>query len=913
MSQPAPDGVAPSWAKDSAARADADPSAVGAATGLLGPPPRWELEETATREDVAQRLFGRSHPRTIGRFELGARLGAGGMGEVWAAFDPKLERPVALKTLRASAFSRASARRGLIDEARALARLRHDNVLAVHDVLEIDDLVVIVMERVDGEVLRTWAHRDDVGRERVLAALESAARGLIAAHEAGVAHFDFKPDNVLVDRHGRVRVADFGLAHRLDRPQTFVGGTPGFAAPEQWRRSGGSDARADQFAFASTVCAVLGMGPALGLDDPSGLDDSIFRARIRVAVERTGLSRNRRRALTRALARSPEQRWLSMAALADALFVRPRVRARRAAIVGGATLAIALGMLGSTAFDDPPICAGVTAQQWLARAWDPDQREAFLSTAASNPDLEPAARVAAERLDERRRELELEWPQVCETGLLDADESIAIRRCVERRRGELVTVARMFGDPSPGMLERAPRIVAELGTVADCLLAAESEPRRDFSPEQLDRIGQLHARLAEAGVHRHAGERVDQRNALTLALEIATALGDPSSMAEVEIHLGHMQVEDGETEVGLARVERGYFAAVASGDELLAADTANRLVFLAGAQGRDAERGHRWADHAHALFDKLDADPIRRARLSAYRGALAETEGDLAASLAHYRRSLDLLVDVDAPELRIVVLNGIAVGLGGTGDSAGALATFGELEPILRAEYGDRHPHYAVLINNIGAAKQAIGEFEAAIEHHEHARVIADAQGLDRLKVHVLVNLCFAHNSAGHDERGLSDCRAGLELCLAVFTGDKAMCSSAYMALGNTLATISDGPGALAAYREVFDGYAESYAPDDPLMAWAWSSMGAGHLAVGAWSDARDAYRRAIELATAAGFPAAEVAEIRFGLAKALDALGEPEAARELAHEAATAYLQAGHDRAEAEIRDWLASRPEAG
>ncbi len=135
MSQPAPDGVAPSWAKDSAARADADPSAVGAATGLLGPPPRWELEETATREDVAQRLFGRSHPRTIGRFELGARLGAGGMGEVWAAFDPKLERPVALKTLRASAFARASARRGLIDEARALARLRHDNVLAVHDVL----------------------------------------------------------------------------------------------------------------------------------------------------------------------------------------------------------------------------------------------------------------------------------------------------------------------------------------------------------------------------------------------------------------------------------------------------------------------------------------------------------------------------------------------------------------------------------------------------------------------------------------------------------------------------------------------------------------------------------------------------------------------------------------------------------
>lgn len=885
---------------------------------LLGPTPTWGLEEDASREAVARRLFGREQTRKIGRFELGERLGLGGMGEVWAAFDPKLERSVALKTVRASMFTAATERQRLIDEARALARLRHENVLCVHDVLDVDDLVVIVMERVEGEVLRVWARREEVDRQRLMVALEAAGRGLIAAHAAGVIHLDVKPDNILVGRDGRVLVADFGLASTLDRPRVIVGGTPGFAAPEQWSTEGSvPDERADQFAFASTVCCLLGGSPTFAADDPSQLDHEQFRARACAAVERTGLGRGQQKALLQALARAPADRWESMSALAYALFIRPRLRSRRAALIGAGVLAIGLGGAAVRGIHEPAICAGVTAEQWLTRAWDPAQRAAFLQAATSAPDMERSAIVATERLDERRRELALEWPRVCEADLLRGEDqpATAARRCVERKRRELVAVSRMLGDPTPIMLERALQIVEDLGSVDDCILVVRSgAPVLARSAEQLEQSDRVHARLAEAKAHRHAGDRDAQRSDLAEAAELAAALDEPSLLAEVDQRLGHMAVEDGEIEAGLAQVEEAYFTAAKAGDELLAADTASLLVFLASRAG-DVERGQRWALHAEAHFSKLDADDIRWARLSTHRGALADAAGDPEQSLAHYRRAVDSLRSsgVDTPGLLLVALNGVAIGLEITGDLAEALATYAKIEPILRAEYGDRHPDYGVLANNIGAAHQAVGELEVAIEWHERARAIAVSRGLERLRLSALINLCFAHGSARHGERGLHRCRAAVELCREIYEGATQRCSSAYMGLGNHLAATGAGEDALAAYREVFEAYAANYQADDPNMAWAWSSLGAGHVAVQAWADAREAYEQAGELAAKGAFPRTEVAEIEFGLAKAWLGLGEPERARELASSAATAYRETGHSIAQREVGEWLAANLDAG
>ncbi|MGB1014874.1 MAG: serine/threonine-protein kinase, partial [Nannocystaceae bacterium] len=148
----------------------------------------------------------------FGRFTLLDRLGAGGMGVVFAAYDPELDRKVAIKFLlhRTSQKPTSSAR--LLREAKALARLNHPGVITVHDVGAVNRQVFIAMEYVEGKTLRAWSEAEKRNLQDVLKVYISAGRGLVAAHNAGLVHRDFKPENVLLGNDGRVRVLDFGLA-----------------------------------------------------------------------------------------------------------------------------------------------------------------------------------------------------------------------------------------------------------------------------------------------------------------------------------------------------------------------------------------------------------------------------------------------------------------------------------------------------------------------------------------------------------------------------------------------------------------------------------------------------------------------------------------------------------------------------
>ncbi|HTA20054.1 MAG TPA: serine/threonine-protein kinase, partial [Polyangia bacterium] len=153
---------------------------------------------------------------TVGRYTILAPVGTGGVGEVFAAYDPELDRKVALKLLRAHGDAndvRAQAR--LLREAKAMARLSHPNVLAVHDVGAFGARVFVAMEFVDGLSLKDWLAAAARTRAEILSVFTSAARGLAAAHAAGLVHRDFKPGNVMIGLDGSVRVMDFGLAREL--------------------------------------------------------------------------------------------------------------------------------------------------------------------------------------------------------------------------------------------------------------------------------------------------------------------------------------------------------------------------------------------------------------------------------------------------------------------------------------------------------------------------------------------------------------------------------------------------------------------------------------------------------------------------------------------------------------------------
>ncbi|HRI07840.1 MAG TPA: serine/threonine-protein kinase, partial [Nannocystaceae bacterium] len=235
------------------------------------PEPRPDLSAEAMRRRLRASLFGDPiAPLMIARFEVLDTLGEGGMGIVHAALDPELDRVVAIKVIRDDRDDRYRDR--LLREARALARVSHPNVVQVHEVGETSEGVFIAMEYVPGTTLGRWLQAAPRGLDEILDKFTEAARGLAAAHRAGLVHRDFKPANALVGEDGRVRIADFGLARPVGPPHAspssphlrstlrrrgsgdsdtdtgVVAGTPAYMPPEQLRGLD-VDARSDVFAF----------------------------------------------------------------------------------------------------------------------------------------------------------------------------------------------------------------------------------------------------------------------------------------------------------------------------------------------------------------------------------------------------------------------------------------------------------------------------------------------------------------------------------------------------------------------------------------------------------------------------------------------------------------------------------------
>jgi serine/threonine protein kinase len=318
---------------------------------------------------------------SIGKYRLDRMLGAGGMGVVWAAYDPDLERPVAIKLLR-SVDSAATLRTRLLREARAMARLKHPNILTVYEVGTDRNRDYIAMELIDGSDLDHWLGSRPP-RADILAALLAAGRGLAAAHDAGLIHRDFKPHNILRGRDGSVYVTDFGLARGqiedgaevvqapfavtaaamasgshprgdsvLDSPLTQTGvliGTPAYMAPEQFAGRA-PDPRSDQFAFCVTAWeALTGARPFAG----KNLEELRVAASAGVhGLGTTGelaLPPRLRGVLVRGLAANPEARWPDMRALLreiEAGIAPPR--RSRVPLIAGVSLAV-VGFLGGVA------------------------------------------------------------------------------------------------------------------------------------------------------------------------------------------------------------------------------------------------------------------------------------------------------------------------------------------------------------------------------------------------------------------------------------------------------------------------------------------------------------------------------------------------------------------------------------
>jgi hypothetical protein len=194
----------------------------------------------------------------IGKYEVQAQIGEGGMGVVYRAFDPYLERTVALKLLLPQFAADAEFRERFFREARSAARLKHPNVVAVYDLGEERGRPYLAMEYLEGEDLRAEIAAPRRSLEEKLRIMLEVCRGLGYAHARGVVHRDVKPGNIFVTRTGAVKILDFGLARAVsaDATQTVLLGTPAYMAPEQWRESR-ADPLADVFAAGAVFYELL--------------------------------------------------------------------------------------------------------------------------------------------------------------------------------------------------------------------------------------------------------------------------------------------------------------------------------------------------------------------------------------------------------------------------------------------------------------------------------------------------------------------------------------------------------------------------------------------------------------------------------------------------------------------------------
>ncbi|MCA9720193.1 MAG: serine/threonine protein kinase, partial [Myxococcales bacterium] len=223
------------------------------------------IEREAVLRRVASRLFD-AEPRApvrVDRYEIIELIGAGGMGHVYAARDPQLDRTVALKLLPPGFADDAGETARLRQEARTLARLAHPNIVHVYEFGRAGERSYVAMEYVGGPTLREL-QRSAADWRTILALYLDAARGLIAAHEAGVVHRDFKPANVLVSRGMHVRVADFGIA-RVSREGDATGRASGAVGRDQTSSTAGagSSATAGTPAYMSPEqLAGVAVGPA---------------------------------------------------------------------------------------------------------------------------------------------------------------------------------------------------------------------------------------------------------------------------------------------------------------------------------------------------------------------------------------------------------------------------------------------------------------------------------------------------------------------------------------------------------------------------------------------------------------------------------------------------------------------------
>ncbi len=580
----------------------------------------------------------------LGRYLVVERLGAGGMGTVYRAFDPVLARSVAIKLLHSPQTEVDAA---LVNEARALAQVSHPNVVHVHEIATDGATTFLVMELVAGETLAQWLATPRSWRA-VLSKFIDAARGLEAAHAAGLVHGDFKPANVLLGVEGVVKVADFGLGRAtvVDEAQMATGirGTPAYMSPEVFDGAP-ADALSDQFSFCVALHeALFGTRPFRGVT-MTHLRDVTRAGAPEPITDTRGVPRWLQQAVRRGLG-PRETRFASMTAL-RAHLTRDATRAVRL----GAIAVLAVMAVGAVAFagvqhrqQQQLLCSD--AARHLRGVWErTDQERLRAAFTASTSSFAARSLTEVERaLNQYAEGWVAARTEVCEATNKRGEQSIAVldarMGCLDQRLLEFHSLVGLLAEADAALIQLAPKAVANLGPVSSCVSGASLDATVNALPEALKQ------QLASVAALRLAGQF---ENALTLAKTSDQRVEADPELSKSPGARGETLFERAESERMVddwagARADllEVQLLAEQAGDPLLSIRADTSLGDLLARRFAQGTEGLHWVLLAQAKLKRIGASPELEAQMAASLGSIQAVVGQLQEAEVSLRRAVSL-------------------------------------------------------------------------------------------------------------------------------------------------------------------------------------------------------------------------------------------------------------------------------
>jgi serine/threonine protein kinase/tetratricopeptide (TPR) repeat protein len=876
---------------------------------------------------------------SAGRYVILHQIGAGGMGVVYAAYDPELDRRIALKILNPRSRGAGTERghRRLLQEAQAMARLSHPNVIAVHDVGALEDSVFVAMEFVEGQTVRRWAREKPRTWPELREVFLQAAEGLAAAHDADLVHRDFKPENVMIGSDGRVRVLDFGLAQDIypgssrasgsrsdapaerapslepqtthegetTSPESFAshvrGGTPAYMSPEQ--HSGlRADPRSDQYSFCVALYeAAFGRLPYEGRSAIE-LGVQILEGELIPAPADSDLPAKVRAAIMRGLSLDAEQRWPSMRELqAELRPLAPRSRMRGwmtgAVLIGGVGLAFALGRMPS---EESRPCQAAGSQ--MAELWNDDARTAISSSLAQASSTYGSG--TWQRLEPRIdgyagawTAMQIENCEATEVHQTQSSELMDLRAaCLERRRNEFAALLALFADADGTVVEHAVEAAASLPALEKC---ADAEALRSriappADPATRKAVEDLRERMGKLDALRWSGRARDALPIATALMEESEAIDYPPLQAELRFRLGVLQEMNGEYDAAAANLESAYRVATLVGDERLATHAVQRVTLVVGHRQQRHEESLIWAKVAGALSEHLDPDGREVATALSHEGLVHQSRGDQRTALERQRRAVQILrglAEVDEGDLAAGI-NNLAMTLRTLGEVDEAESLNREVLKIRERTLGERHPLVGSTLHNLALIHTQRGEYDEALALETRAlELLRESLGEHAPRVSTsYASMAIIHDNLGHFEDAMEYYARALAGLRTQLGENHPTVADMILNIGAAYYVHGDIEEAEIRYLAALETYESKLGPDHPAVAIAVGNLAEVEERRENWKDAEALYRRALKIALARhGERHPSIPFPRLGLGRALleqgrskEALEELELANEI-------------------------------